>query len=247
MLTKKTTMAKTQKIDGEALTVERLKIMLDHPGHKKSVTQKTVDLLLDGSEEERRIYRENLLSFTRVSLGVVKHSANEFVRAVKFVSHIMLGETTVIAYKAAHPERYENLVKNGTTPSRIASYAVHYKGTALVVKMLEQATVSSKILNHSVYQEAINKQREIMLNPKASFNVQQRAAESLMTHLAPTGAAAQIEVNVNNTSPLVENLMEQTLKLAAKQRELIENRVLTAGQVASIPVEVTDYVDVTPE
>ena len=91
----------------------------------------------------------------------------------------------------------------------------------------EQSLIPSWILNQDAYQEAINKNVQLMRTAK-SEKVQAMAADSLLKHLAKpeVNDTPLINIDMRQGSGLDE-LKEAITSLAKKQKELIEGGVST--------------------
>ena len=95
---------------------------------------------------------------------------------------------------------------------------------------MEQTLVPTHILNAGIYQQAINVQADLMQNAKSEL-VRQKAAESLITNLkAPD--IAKVEIDVNYTNDVVEDLRATTRALARQQLKSIIGGQSTAKEVA---------------
>ncbi|MDC3375281.1 hypothetical protein OAW27_00385, partial [bacterium] len=171
----------------------------------------------------------NTLSFASV-LSTGKHSLAAYVNAVKFVSLKLLGDKSSTAYSKVFPDRYQNLLDKGTSPSQIASFADNYGKTGLITKIMEQTMVPTHILNAGVYQEAINVQANLMYTAKSEM-VRQKAAESLINNLAAP-ALAKVELEVNYNNDMVEDLRATTKALAQQQLKMIMNGQSSAKEIA---------------
>ena len=189
-----------------------------------------VDLVnSEPNSEIRRVFRDNILSYSSV-LSTGKYSLAAYVNAVKFVSFKMLGDKSSTAYSKVFPDRYQSLIDRGTSPSQIASYADNYGNNALIVKITEQTLVPTHILNAGIYQEAINTQAELMRYAKSEM-VRQKAAESLITNLkAPE--TAKVEIDVNYSNDVVDDLRATTRALAKQQMKMIMGGQFSAKEVA---------------
>ncbi len=232
----------------DALTKDMLAGVIPDKRFRKHISDELIDLVNAEPESEiRRVYRDNILSYSSV-LATGKYSLTAYVHAVKFVSLKLLGDKHSIAYSKVFPDRYQELINKGATPSKIASFADNYSKNALVVKILEQTMVPTHILNAGIYQQAINTQADLMLNANSEM-VRQKAAESLMNNLAAP-VAAKLELDMTqNASDALADLRETTAKLAQQQLRMIAGGQFTAKDAAHSdiiakkvkPVETTYY------
>ena len=90
--------------------------------------------------------------------------------------------------------------------------------------------VPTHILNAGVYQEAINVQAELMHTAKSEL-VRQKAAESLISNLAAP-AVAKLDIDINYSNDIVEDLRATTKALAQQQLKMILNGQSSAKEIA---------------
>ena len=212
------------------LSKQQLAGALPDKRFRKYLTDDVVNVInSEPNSELRRVFRDNTLSFASV-LSTGKHSLAAYVNAVKFVSLKLLGDKSSTAYSKVFPDRYQNLVDKGTSPSQIASFADNYGKTGLITKIMEQTMVPTHILNAGVYQEAINVQANLMYTAKSEM-VRQKAAESLINNLAAP-ALAKVELEVNYNNDMVEDLRATTKALAQQQLKMIMNGQSSAKEIA---------------
>ena len=212
------------------LSKQQLAGALPDKRFRKYLTDDVVNVInSEPNSELRRVFRDNTLSFASV-LSTGKYSLAAYVNAVKFVSLKLLGDKSSTAYSKVFPDRYQNLVDKGTSPSQIASFADNYGKTGLITKIMEQTMVPTHILNAGVYQEAINVQAELMHTAKSEM-VRQKAAESLISNLAAP-ALAKVELEVNYNNDVVEDLRATTKALAQQQLKMIMNGQSSAKEIA---------------
>jgi len=96
-------------------------------GQKGHITQDMVNQLnaLSKDPEEARYIRENFISFSQV-LAEGRFKLGDYVRAVMYVSHKVMGKSNLDAYKATFPDRYQQMVADGRSGKDIASYVAAY-------------------------------------------------------------------------------------------------------------------------
>lgn len=214
-----------------ALTTEELRRAFPDK-LKKSVNQELIDqinkTLSDPDMYEN--YRENLLSYARV-MADGRFKVQEYVNAVKYVSHKLLGCSNYDAYAKTFPEKIARFLAQGVVSKDIHSYVTAYNKSKLVNLVLEQTLVPSYVLNQDLYQKALNVQAELMITAK-SEKVRSDAANSLLTHLKmPETQKVELNVGVKEDSA-VEALRASVLALAARQREMVQAGAMNAREVA---------------
>ena len=218
------------------LTIEQLEKALPK-GFRHNATQKLVDKIngLAADEDLREAYRDNILSYTKV-IADGRFQIGHYIDAVKYITHKLMGASNIEAFVKTFPDRYQKFLTNGTSQKDIASYITSYNKNKLVNLIREQTIIPTYVLNADLYQEAINKQASLMNDPKVSFAVQQKAAESLLNNLKPP-EVAKVEIGITNKeNSLIDELRETTLRLAAKQKELLEAGVINAKDTAESPL-----------
>lgn len=225
------------------LTVEQFKMALPDK-LKKNVNQDLIDqvnsVLSDPDMYEN--YRDNLLSYASV-MADGKFSIPEYLNAVKYVSHKLLGCSHIEAYSKTFPDKIARFQAQGTPAKHIASYVTAYNQSKLVNKIFEQTMVPAYVLNQDLYQKALNVQAALMITAK-SEKVRSDAANSLLTHLK-VPETTKVELNLGmKEHDSIATLREATLALAAAQRTAIQAGASTAQEVAHSRVVPADTVDV---
>lgn len=228
-----------------ALTVDEFKMALPDKV-KKSINQELIDQINTtlSDPEMYEAYRDNLLSYTRV-MADGRFKVSEYVNAVKYVSHKLMGATNIEAYSKTFPDKITRFAAQGVTPKDIASYVTAYNKSKLVNLIFEQTLIPSYVLNQDLYQRALNVQADLMVNAK-SEKVRTDAANSLLTQLKmPETQKVELDVNVREDSSIAQ-LRQATLELARAQRLAMEAGAMNAKEVAHARVVVdVDAVEVT--
>ena len=225
-----------------ALTVDQFKMALPDKV-KKSINQELIDQinLTLADPEMYESYRDNLLSYTKV-MADGRFKVQEYVNAVKYVSHKLMGATNIEAYSKTFPDKIQRFAAQGVTAKDIASYVTAYNKSKLVNLIFEQTLIPSYVLNQDLYQKALNVQAELMVTAK-SEKVRSDAANSLLTHLKmPETQKVELDVKVREDGS-ISQLRQATLELARAQRLAMEAGQVTAEEVAHsrvIPAEVVD-------
>jgi hypothetical protein len=214
-----------------ALTVDQFKQAL--PDRiKKSLNQELIDKInLTLSEPELyEAYRDNLLSYTRV-MADGRFKVAQYVDAVRYVSHKLMGESNILAYSKTFPDKMLRFAAEGVAPKDIASYVTAYNKSKLVNLIFEQTLIPSYVLNQDLYQRALNVQADLMVNAK-SEKVRCDAANSLLTQLKmPETQKVELEIGVKEDSS-INMLRQATLALAAQQRAAIQAGSMSAQEAA---------------
>lgn len=225
-----------------ALTLDEFKLALPDKV-KKSVNQELIDQInLTLSEPEMyEAYRDNLMSYTKV-MQDGRFKVSEYINAVKYVSHKLMGCTNIEAYSKTFPDKMVRFNAQGVSSKDIASYVTAYNKSKLVNLIFEQTLIPSYVLNQDLYQKALNVQADLMVNAH-SEKVRTDAANSLLTHLKmPETQKVELNIGVKEDSSIAQ-LRQATLELARQQRLAMEAGQTTAEEVAHGRL-VADVIDV---
>lgn len=213
------------------LTVEQFRQALPDKV-KKSVNQELIDQINTtlSDPDMYEAYRDNLLSYTRV-MSDGRFKITDYISAVKYVSHKLMGCTNIDAYSKTFPDKIARFTAQGVAPKDIASYVTAYNKSKLVNLIMEQTLIPSYVLNQDLYQKALNVQAELMINAK-SEKVRSDAANSLLTHLKmPETQKVELEIGVKEDSAIAA-LRATTMELARQQRMMLEAGAMNAQEVA---------------
>ena len=199
---------------------------------KKSVHQDLVDRINQTLSEPELYeqYRENLISYTRV-MADGKFKISNYIDAVKYVSHKLLGASNIEAYSKTFPDKMARFSAQGVSSKDIASYVTAYNKSKLVNLIMEQTLVPMWVLNQDLYQKALNVQADLMMTA-SSEKVRCDAANSLLTHLKQP-EVQKVELNVGmKEDNSIAALREATLALVAQQRQALQAGAVNAQDVA---------------
>ena len=213
------------------LTVDQFKTALPDKV-KKSVNQELIDQINKTLSEPEmyEAYRDNLMSYTKV-MADGRFKIQNYVDAVKYVSHKLMGCSNIEAYTKTFPDKYQNFLAQGVVAKDIASYVTAYNKSKLVNLIFEQTLIPSYVLNQDLYQKALNVQAELMVTAN-SEKVRCDAANSLLTHLKmPETQKVELEIGVKEDSSIAA-LRATTLELARQQRLMVESGAMNAQEVA---------------
>jgi len=171
-------------------------------------------------------YRENFYSYQSVLEGG-RYKILDYANAVKFVSYRVMDHGITESYRMTFPDRYRKMVAEGTERKNIASVASGYNKTKLVTGIYERTLIAPHILNADVHQKAVNKLLSVIDDKDASHRSIIDASSALLTHLKPP-EISKVQIDIGSgTNDAIKELTAVTLSLAAKQKELIENKVMT--------------------
>lgn len=210
-------------------------------GQKGHITQDMVNQLnaLSKDPEEARYIRENFVSFSQV-LQEGRFKLGDYVRAVMYVSHKVMGKSNLESYKATFPERHAQMVADGRQPKDIASYVAAYNKGKLVNLVYERAAIPTWVLNQDMFQSALNTQYEIMNDVSVSDKVRVEAANSLLTHLKrpeTNKAELKVEIGMNDGMKALEARLAE---MAETQMKIIDGNAMTVQDVAALPLNIPE-------
>lgn len=215
----------------DALTIDQFKAALPDK-IKKSINQELIDQINTTLSEPEmyETYRENLMSYTKV-MQEGKFKISEYINAVKYVSHKLMGCTNLDAYSKTFPDKIARFTAQQVASKDIASYVTAYNKSKLVNLIYEQTLIPSYVLNQDLYQKALNVQADLMVNAK-SEKVKTDAANSLLTHLKPPEVKkVELDIGIKEDSSIAA-LRASTLELARQQRLAMEAGAMNAQEVA---------------
>lgn len=217
-------------------------------GQKGHITQDMVDQLnnLSKDPEEARYIRENFISFSQV-LSEGRFKLGDYVRAVMYVSHKVMGKSNLEAYKSTFPDRHAQMVADGRQPKDIASYVAAYNKGKLVNLVYERAAIPTWVLNQDMFQSALNVNYEIMNDVSVSDKVRVEAANSILTHLKrpeTNKAELKVEIGMNDGMKALEARLSE---MAETQMKVIEGDGMTVQEVAALPLNIPEAVVVDDE
>ena len=226
----------------DALSLDQFKLALPDKV-KKSINQELIDKINTTLSEPELFehYRDNLLSYTKV-MQDGRFKVSEYINAVKYVSHKLMGCTNIDAYTKTFPDKIQRFAATNVHAKDIASYVTAYNKSKLVNLIFEQTLIPTHVLNQDLYQRALNVQADLMVNAK-SEKVRCDAANSLMVQLKPPEIKkVELDIGIKEDSS-ISQLRQATLELARQQRLALEAGQLNATEVAHsrvIPAEVID-------
>jgi len=228
------------------LTVEQFRLALPEKV-RKTVNQELIDQV-NGTLIEPELfeeYRNNLVSYTSV-MQDGRFKVKEYINAVRYVSHKLMGCTHIEAYSKTFPEKIIRFAQQQVESKDVASYVTAYNKSKLVNLIYAQTLIPSYVLNQDLYQKALNVQAELMTSAN-SEKVRTDAANSLLTHLRmPETQKLELDITLKEDSS-INALRQATLELVAQQRLSLQAGQSTAGEVARsalVLIDKSDIIDV---
>jgi hypothetical protein len=222
-----------------ALTIDQFRTALPDK-MKKSLNPELMNQINNtlADPELYEAYRDNLMSYTKV-MADGKFKVSQYIDAVRYISHKLMGCTNIEAYTKAFPDKYNRFVQQGVAAKDIASYVTAYNKSKLVNLIYEQTLIPSYVLNQDLYQKALNVQAELMTSAN-SEKVRCDAANSLLTHLKmPETQKVELEIGVKEDSSIAA-LRATTLELARQQRLMMESGAMNAQEIGHSKLVIED-------
>jgi hypothetical protein len=215
----------------EPLTIEEFRDVLP-PSMKKNISPELMDTINTAitDPEQLAVFRENVIGFTSV-MKEGRFKLTDYLSAVKFVSHRLLGDNQITAWAKTFPTRYADMIQKGIDRSEIGAITSRYSGSKLIISIMGQTIMPTHIVNAPLYQKAINVQADLMMNAKSEKVRSDAAANLLMTLRPPEVQKMQLEIGVKEDSTIQE-LRETTMELARQQRQMIEAGTISVKSIA---------------
>jgi len=215
----------------DQLTIDQFKESLPTT-LKKSVNQELVDKINKtlSDPDMYETYRDNMLSYTKV-MQEGKFKVTNYIDAVKYVSHKLMGKTNIAAFTDTFPDKVNRWQSTGVSSKDIASYVTAYNKSKLVNLIYEQTLIPARVLNQDLYQRALNVQADLMTNAKSEM-VRTTAANSILAQLkAPETQKVELDITAKEDSSLTQ-LRQSTLELVAQQKKMIQAGAMNAQEIA---------------
>lgn len=203
---------------------------------KGRLTDEMVDTINQvlNDPEYAELYRENFLTYSSV-LQDGNFKMNEYLNAVRYCSHKLMGKTNIESYVSVFPDRYSNFLAKGYSQKEIHAQVSIYNKGKLVNAIMEQSIIPSWIINQDLHQKAINVLAELMMTAN-SEKVRADSANSLLVHLKPPEVKkVELDIGVKANKEL-DDMKTLLAELSAKQLQLIDNGVASVVDVAQTKI-----------
>lgn len=209
--------------------------------YKRGLSQEVLDNINQtlSDPDLHEVYRNNFMSYLTV-LGDGKYKITDYLSAVKYCTHKLMGNSNIDSYIKTFPDRYGDMLTRGLSAKEISSIVSIYNKGKLVNTIMEQSIIPSWVINQDLHQKAINVLADLMMNAN-SEKVRADSANSLLVHLKPPEVKKvelDIGVKANKEIDEMKNLLAQ---LSAKQKSLIDNGVVSVADVAHTKIVEAQY------
>lgn len=199
---------------------------------RNSVSDALVDQVNDLLQDPELAlnYKENLLNYTKV-MQEGKFKLVDYLNAVRYVSHKLLGDSNTEAYSKVFPDRIAEFQAKGYPPKKISSYVSAYNSNKMVTTIYGYTLTPVHILNAHHFQEAVNTQVELMRTSQ-SDKVRTDAANSLLNHLKrPETHKMELDIT-HKEDDTIKDLRENIQQLSQMQRQMISQGQSNARTIA---------------
>lgn len=211
--------------------------------HRSKITPeliKDVEKLLD-NPDFGEVYSKNLVTYASV-LKEGRFRLIDFFNATAFVSHKMLGDTSIAAYQKVFPDKVKDMALRGVSNKDVHSYASMYNKTRLVTLIYSQTLIPDHIMYASVRHKAIATQATLLDHDNP--HVAQKAADSLLNHLkAPVDTKMTLDIGTKDGG-IISDLSTALANLSKQQRGMIIDGSVNAREIAHstiVTAEEADY------
>ena len=225
------------------LTTEQFKQVVPNQ-FKACVSQELIDQINQtlADPDMYETYRDNLLGYAHV-MKEGKFKMEDYINAIKYCSHKIMGASNIDAYVKTFPDKYQAMLSAGKNAKDISSFVTSYNKNKLVNLILEQSMIPSWVLNQDMYQKALNVQCELMMTAN-SEKVRSDAANSLLTHLKPPEVTkVELDIGLKKDSAM-DDLKQNLAELALMQKQFISAGVTQVKDLAQQKlVRVIDHDD----
>lgn len=227
----------------ENLSIEQFKRCL--PSNLKgNVTEEIVNRFNEVLNDPvaREAIADNLIGYTSV-ISQGKFKLESYLYAVKYVTYKSMGDSNIQAYRKVFPQRIQELESKGIPAKDINSMVSAYNKSKLVTKLFESMMIPTYILNQDAFQQAINVQKELMLDPTVKPLVRCQAAKALMDTLKPPEVKQmELSVAVKETDTVTE-LRKATTELAKAQIDALRKGGDLESILKSTIIQDAEYED----
>ena len=222
------------------LTLDEVKKLIPS-NYRGIITPKLVDninetLLASSTGSD---LKEHIVGFADV-LADGRYSIQQYVSAVQYVHFRLMEFSAVKAYRKSHNASYQKWVKvEKLNKKQIKGRVSSYNRGKLVQSLFAQCMIPAHQLFQDYYYKAIKRQSELMTDPNGI--VAQRAADSLMTHLAPPPETEGVLDVGSAGAGIVKELFANFALLADKQSKAIEKGEVTPKELIQANLVKADY------
>lgn len=199
--------------------------------HRSKITPQFIDDLnqMVADPDFGELYAKNAVTYATV-LQEGRFKLTDYFNAVAFVSHKMLGMSSMAAYQKVFPDKVKDMVARNISNKDMQAYASTYNKNKLVTLIYEQTLIPDHIMYASIRHKAIAAQAALLSS--TNEHIVQKAADSLMNHLkAPESAKLTLDIGTNDTG-VIADLANAVANLSNQQRGKIIEGAIAPKEVA---------------
>ncbi len=209
----------------------------------------TINMIILDEPEVGHLVKENFLTYGKV-LQSGKYSMDAYLNAIKFVSYKLMNMTNAEAYMHTYPSRYERLEKRyigveGLSQEefekKVSSYVYAVAKSQLVVSILSQVQIPTKLLNMGLLQEAINTEATLMRSARSEI-VREKAANTLIQYLGQE-EENQIQIDVGYKKDDIIEQYELAMKNMVEEQLVQINAGACVKAIANAPIVEAEVIE----
>jgi len=239
----------TESFMTDLITLEGLQKAL--PSKKNTITQESVNII-NISRTEPEFQGESLLKSAITYESVLSRnraSIAEYLQAIRFCAYLTTNEesTFIEAYGKVFSER-EFVKKRVGHKSKTTQYielssaASRYRRSKLVIDILTVSQVPLDLMFTGYRYKAIGVLADVMENGRFDRDRVAAAKELLAATKGPENVKIELDLGVKESSA-VQQMNDQLVLLAARQRERLESGASTLEEFGSMKVVDSDVID----
>jgi len=210
------------------------------------ITQEFVDKI-EGSLANSEIaeeFKENFVTYLGV-LSAGKFKMQDYISAVMYVTHKLLGRNNIDAWAATFPDRYSRIKSEGQ--EQIAAYASMYNSNKLVNLIYQQTLIPSYVLNAPLHQQALNNLAAMLIDPSVRGLVRVKACEAILAHTKPPEVIkGEITIGIDQQETIGE-LRAVVEDLVTIQRDALTRGHKTLREIAEAKIIDTSYTEINED
>ena len=203
-------------------------------GSKRKVSKDLVAKLhrLASDDEFADAYKSNIITYASI-LKNGRYKVEQYINAVKFVTHRVSGMSSFDAYNLVFPEKIKMWEEEGRDGKRMSVNISIFSNGDLVVAIMEQAKIPTHILNHGLFQEALNVAADIMRNSGSDL-ARVKALDSILTNTkSPEVSKIELDVGIKQNSIIGD------LRSVVQDMAILQAKDIEAGKAVKLIAEST--------
>jgi len=186
-------------------------------------------------------FKENFVTYLSV-LQTGKYKMDDYINAVTFVTHKLLGRSNIDSYAATFPNRFQRLKDEGQ--DQIDAFASMYSKNKLVMQIFEQTLVPTYVLNAPLHQEALTEAAKMLKDPNVRGMVRVKVIDTILQYTkAPEVIENKLTIGIEQQSTIAD-LREVTENLAEMYKISLEKGYKSLKELTEANIIDTEYEEV---